>query len=78
MANLQHGQNYCNTILGDENGFIFAVFEENHRTDDQERQVDEKYLHNVAAKALRFAIRFASGQFVFHQLPGRQGETEAC
>ena len=79
MANLQHRQNYCDTILGDEDGFIFAkVFEENHRTNDQERQIDESYFHNVAKKGRSEAnLRFPSGQFVFRQVPGRQQKTEA-
>jgi len=48
MANLQHGQNYSDAILGDEDRFIFAVLEENHCTNDQERQIDESYLDNIA------------------------------
>jgi len=48
MANLQHTQNYSDAILGDEDRFIFTVFEENHRTNDQESEIDEKYLDNIA------------------------------
>lgn len=48
MANLQRGQNYPDTIFGDEDGFIFAEFEENHGTNDQESQIDENNFHDVA------------------------------
>ena len=75
MANFQHGQNYTDNILGDEDGFIFAVFEENHRTNYQERQIDGKYLHNVTKKRRSEAnLRVPWGQFVFRQLPDRQRE----
>ena len=70
MANLQHGQNYRDTILGDEDGFIFAVFKENHRTNDQEKEVDENHFHDVETKRRSEAnFGFSSGQFAFRQLP---------
>lgn len=70
MPNLQHGQNYPDTILGDEDGFIFAVFKENYRTNDQEKEVHEKHFHNVAPNRRSEAnLRSSSGQFVFRQLP---------
>ena len=41
MANLQKREYYRDAILGDEDGLIFAVFEEDYRTHNQEMLINE-------------------------------------